>query len=171
MTEEDRDCVTDYAKLGQESWGSEPSIVAVTVGRINSLPAAVHLHTPSLASGTWDVPHIQGACTHPLARARGQWNVQHEQRYHGNFRLPPFLKSPAGCAVQGPPNMKHHPSYTRSVRVLSPETPPNPTALFSCPKQNILPPPCGSSPAIPHLGWLQNGDAFHLNLPSSLFQL
>lgn len=73
------------------------------------------------------------------------------------FHLPPFLKSPAGCAVQGPPNMKHHPSLTRS-----PETPPNTTALFSCPKQNMLCPP-------PPL-WLVSRHC-PSGVPSSLFQL
>lgn len=49
VTEREGDGVTDYAKLGQESWGIKPSIAAAA-WRINSVPAAVHLQTPPAAS-------------------------------------------------------------------------------------------------------------------------
>lgn len=156
--------------------GIEPSVVAVTVRRINSLPAAVHLHTPPLASGPRDVPHIQGACTHPLVQAGGQWNSQHEHRVHGNVHLPPFLESPAGCAVQGPPNVKHH-----LTRKASP--PHSPDQSGSChlnppthptPKPHGFPPlptlpahiiPILSSPSSPHQGWLHDVDAIYFKFP------
>lgn len=62
------DCL---CKTGPGVLGIKLSITAATVWRMNSVPAAVHLQTPSAASKPRDVPHIEGACVHPLVKTRG----------------------------------------------------------------------------------------------------
>lgn len=156
VTEKERDCGTDYAKLGQESWGSSQPLLLQSGELILSLLLSTCKLTRQQAPDVWQACQLLAVCLLTLGRTRGQWNIQHEWNFTpGDLILnlkDQFVESPAGCAVHRPPTnyMKTHRQlrYCSSITRSPPITPPwhhlpflsSLPPIFFFPKPNMLPP-------------------------------
>lgn len=132
VTEEETDCVTDHAKLGQESWGSSHPLLLQSGEWILSLLLSTCKLTSQQALGGLTRPSSSaGGCllTHSCKNlgSVGHWAwADHPWHFSPGDLLinlkDRFVEPPAGSAVHGPPtiymktnwHLRHRSSITSS---------------------------------------------------------
>lgn len=115
VTEKERDCGTDYAELGQESWGSSRPLLLLSGEFILSLLLSTCKLTSQQALG-WLTRLSASAAGRLLAHSwKNSGSVEHSPWADLPWNFTPgkllinlkdqFVESPAGCAVHGPPTI------------------------------------------------------------------